>query len=227
MQKRENKAIFLRISGGMAQKTKEYAAGSKTQREYAGLRAPQTPQPGLQPGLYHKTTFCFSARPAGNTVTPNIPRQPASSLPASAGQYLPVIIFCFSIQGTSAFPLPTPFLPACPANTPRRPIFPYQASQPFTSQHIATAGKFHLPAANTFSSLLILFFLFSLLFFSFFLSLTPSSSPSHNQKSNSSYTPSATPAAVFFSALCCLYFCIFRQDNRQSAAALPVTEQEL
>lgn len=38
-------------------------AGSKTQRvnKYAGLRAPQTPQPGLQPGLHRKTTFCFSA----------------------------------------------------------------------------------------------------------------------------------------------------------------------
>lgn len=37
-------------------------AGSKTQRanKYAGLRAPQTPPPGLQPGLHRKTTFCFS-----------------------------------------------------------------------------------------------------------------------------------------------------------------------
>ena len=77
MQKRENKAIFLRISGEMAKKTKEYAADSKTQREYAGLRAPQAPPPGLQPGLHCKTTFCFSVSPAGNTVTPNIPRQPA------------------------------------------------------------------------------------------------------------------------------------------------------
>ena len=51
MQKRENKAIFLRISGEMAKKTKEYAADSKTQREYAGLRAPQAPPPGLQPAL--------------------------------------------------------------------------------------------------------------------------------------------------------------------------------
>ena len=223
MQKRENKAIFLRISGEMSKKTKEYAAGSKTQRKYAGLRAPQTPHPGLQPGLHRKTTFCFSVRPAGNTVTPNIPRQPASSLPASAGQYLPVIIFCFSIQGTSAFPLPTPFLPARPANTPRRPIFPYQASQPSISQYTTTAGRFHLPAANTlpilhFSFFFFLFF-FSLFSFSFFLFLKPSSSPSHNQKSNSSYIPSATPAVLFFSALCCLYFYIFRPGNRQSAAA--------
>ena len=46
-------------------------AGSKTQRvnKYAWLRAPQTPPPGLQPGLHRKTTFCFSAR---KTVTPDI-----------------------------------------------------------------------------------------------------------------------------------------------------------
>lgn len=38
------------------------SAGSKTQRvnKYAWLRAPQTPPPGLQPGLHRKTTFCFS-----------------------------------------------------------------------------------------------------------------------------------------------------------------------
>ena len=38
-------------------------AGSKTQRvnKYAGLRAPQTPQPGLHPGLHCKTTLIFTA----------------------------------------------------------------------------------------------------------------------------------------------------------------------
>ena len=70
-------------------------AGSKTQwvNKYAVLRAPQTPPPGLQPGLHRKTTFCFSAsicrqafkKSRGiNTLRPPLPtsrRQPASKLP--------------------------------------------------------------------------------------------------------------------------------------------------
>lgn len=91
-------------------------------------------------------------------------------------------------------------------------IFSYLALQSYTSQYTTTAGRCNLPAANTLSSSLFSFFSFSLF-------LTPSFSLLHNQKSNSFYTLSATPAAVFFSALCCLYFCIFRQGNRQSAAA--------
>lgn len=72
-------------------------AGSKTQRanKYAGLRAPQTPPPGLQPGLHRKTTFCLSASPAGNTVTSNILRQPVSSFPAPAGQHIPPHVFLY------------------------------------------------------------------------------------------------------------------------------------
>ena len=63
----------------------------------------------------------LAVSPAGNTVTPNIPRQPASSPPRQ-----PAIIFCqpsFFTEQISAFPYPTPFLPACPANTPRRQSF--------------------------------------------------------------------------------------------------------
>lgn len=97
-------------------------------------------------------------------------------------------------------------------------IFSYQAPQLSISQYTTTADRFHLPAANT--SPLFTF----LSFFSFFLFLTPFSSLSHNQKSNSFCTPSATPAAVFFSALCRLYFCIFRQGNRQSAAVQRAVE---
>ena len=72
-------------------------AGGKTQRanKYAWLRAPQTPPPGLQPGLHRKTTFCLSASPAGNTVTSNILRQPVSSFPAPAGQHIPPHVFLY------------------------------------------------------------------------------------------------------------------------------------
>jgi len=51
MQKRENKTIFFADFWRDGEKTKEYAADSKTQREYAGFRAPQAPQLGLQSAL--------------------------------------------------------------------------------------------------------------------------------------------------------------------------------
>ena len=149
-------------------KTKEYAADSKTQREYAGLRSSQAPPPGLQPGLHCKTTFCFSASPAGNTVTPNIPQQPASSPPASAGNNLSstVILFTeqisffhqsiiffparpantltsssFSIQGSSSFPYPTDFIPACPAKpSPGSHLF-IPGPQLSISQYTTTADR--------------------------------------------------------------------------------------
>ena len=91
-------------------------SGSKTQRanKYAGLRATQTPPPGLQPGLHRKTSFCFSAStcrqdshtihfaPAGNGLSPTAGRHLSglilyralhftvitASLPATAGQQL-------------------------------------------------------------------------------------------------------------------------------------------
>ena len=65
-------------------------AGSKTQRvnKYAGLRAPQTPAPGLQPGLHRKTTFCFSASTCRQDGHARHPRQPANSFPATAGKLL-------------------------------------------------------------------------------------------------------------------------------------------
>ena len=63
-------------------------AGSKTQlvNKYAGLRAPQTPQPGLQPGLHRETTLCFSASTCRQDGHARHPRQPANSFPVTAGQ---------------------------------------------------------------------------------------------------------------------------------------------
>lgn len=96
--------------------------------------------------------------------------------------------------------------------------WPYNPTPASTRQQPAgVTCRLPIPSLLHFS--LFFFFLFFLLLSSFSLFLTPSSSLSHNQKSNSFYTLSATPAAVFFSVLCCLYFCIFHQGNRQSAAA--------
>lgn len=63
-------------------------AGSKTQLAniYAELRAPQTPQPGLQPGLHRETTLCFSASTCRQDGHARHPRQPANSFPVTAGQ---------------------------------------------------------------------------------------------------------------------------------------------
>lgn len=98
-------------------------AGSKTQwvNKYAGLRAPQTPQPGLQHGLHRKTTFCFSAStcrqdsyarhfaPVGNSLSPTAGKHlsgqvlyraphfpaPTAFLPAPAGQHIPPHVFLY------------------------------------------------------------------------------------------------------------------------------------
>ena len=173
-------------------------AGSKTQwvNKYAVLRAPQTPPPGLQPGLHRKTTFCFSASPAGNTITPNIPRQSASSLPVSSGNNLSSTVILFTEQ-ISIFHQPTPsFRLARP--TPSRPSSLQSKSQPSLSQHptfrlvrptLPRRPSFHtrshnLPQASTRQqpadvicrlpipsplhfSVLFFFFLFSSLFFFF------------------------------------------------------------
>lgn len=162
MQKRENKAIFLRISGEMAKKTKEYAADSKTQREYAGLRAPQAPPPGLQPGLHCKTTFCFSVSPAGNTVTPNIPRQPA-------------IIFrhpsSFLQSKSQPSNIQQPPFRRQPASTPRRPSFYIGTLITFLHPTHSNSRQVK-PAGCQYTPLFI--FHFSFLFFflsSFFLSI--------------------------------------------------------
>lgn len=88
MQKRENKAIFLRISGEMAKKQRNMQPTAKRNGSMQGFAPRKHPPPGLQPGLHCKTTFCFSASLACNTVTQNIPQQPASSPPASAGNNL-------------------------------------------------------------------------------------------------------------------------------------------
>lgn len=69
-------------------------AGSKTQRvnKYAGLRAPQTPQPGLHPGLHCKTTLCFSASTCRQDGHARHPRQPANFFTVTASQRLSVLI---------------------------------------------------------------------------------------------------------------------------------------
>lgn len=146
---------------------KEYTADSKTQLEYAGLRAPQAPPPGLQSGLHRKTTFCFSAIPAGNTVTPNIPQQPASSPPASAGNNLSHPSF-FTEQ-ISAFPQPTTILPARPANAHPPPIFLYRYPHNFPSsntqqQPAGETCRLPIPSPIHFS---FFFFPFSFLIFLF------------------------------------------------------------
>lgn len=69
-------------------------AGSKMQRvnKYAGLHAPQTHPPGLQPGLHCKTTLCFSASTCRQDGHTRHPRQPANSFPVAAGQHLSGLI---------------------------------------------------------------------------------------------------------------------------------------
>lgn len=136
-------------------------AGSKMQRvnKYAGLHAPQTPKPGLQPGLHCKTTLCFSAStcrqdshtihfaPAGNGLSP------------TAGRHLSGRFF----TEHHTFRSPLPPARRQPANNLSPHIFSYQPSQPHASQQ----PSFRLDRQT--HSLSHSFFIFFFLFFHFTL----------------------------------------------------------
>lgn len=144
MQKRENKAIFLRISGEMAKKNKGICSRQQNATGVCRVSCPAS------------TPARLAVSPAGNTVTPNIPRQPASSPPRQ-----PAIIFrhlASFLQSKSqlsliqhhSFRLVRPTLPAAH-------LFISASSQLSFIQHTATAGRFHLPAANSLTSSLLFF----------------------------------------------------------------------
>lgn len=127
-------------------------AGSKMQRvnKYAGLHAPQTPKPGLQPGLHCKTTLCFSAStcrqdshtihfaPAGNGLSP------------TAGRHLSGRFF----TEHHTFRSPLPPARRQPANNLSPHIFSYQHHNP--------------PPVNNLHSGLTGQYISALTFFSFF-----------------------------------------------------------
>lgn len=83
---------------------------SKTQRinKYAWLRAPQTHPPGLQPRPHRKTMFCFSTSTYRQDGHTRHPRQPVSSLPATAGQQ-PFAAYLFIPAQTTSRQLATSF----------------------------------------------------------------------------------------------------------------------
>lgn len=128
-------------------------AGSKMQRvnKYAGLHAPQTPKPGLQPGLHCKTTLCFSAStcrqdshtihfaPAGNGLSP------------TAGRHLSGRFF----TEHHTFRSPLPPARRQPANNLSPHIFSYQHHNPppVNNLHSGLTGQY-------ISALTFFFFLF-------------------------------------------------------------------
>lgn len=108
-------------------------AGSKMQLAdiYAGLRAPQTHPPGLQPRPHRKTMFCFSTSTYRQDGHTRHPRQPVSSLPAPAGQQ-PFRLD--SLQSTTLSGRLLLLSRRQPANSLSPHIFSYQPSQPHASQ---------------------------------------------------------------------------------------------
>ena len=109
-------------------------SGSKTQQEagkYTGLRAPQTPPPpGLQSGLHRKTMFYFSGGICRQDGHARHPRQPVSSLPASADQLLSSLSSL--IFFTEHYTFRSLLFPSRrqPANSLSAHIFSYQPTQP-------------------------------------------------------------------------------------------------
>ena len=91
-----------------------------------GFAPRKHPAPGLQPGLHRKTTFCFLASTCRQDGHARHPRQPASSLPASADQLLSSLIF------TEHYTFRSLLLPSRrqPANSLSAHIFSYQPTQP-------------------------------------------------------------------------------------------------
>lgn len=177
MQKRENKAIFLRISGETAknegicsrqQNATEVCRASRPANTPARLAAWTASQNYVllfsQPSRQYNHAKHSAA--AGNNLSSavilfteqiSVFHQSIAFLPARPANTLPSFFFTEQIL---IFRQPTPFLPARPANTPRRHIFPYQASQPSFIQQPTTAGRLHLSAANTlplFTSFLLSF----------------------------------------------------------------------
>ena len=174
MQKRENKAIFLRISGEMAKKRRNMQSTAKRNVGMQGFAPRNHPRQACSLDCIAKLRFAFQPALPAIQSHQTFRRQPASSLPASAGNNLSSAVILFTEQ-ISTSNQPIPFFPAWPASTPPPPIFPYQASQLSISQYTATAGRLHLPAANILPLFTFLFFfLFSLLLL-FFLTSVQSS----------------------------------------------------
>lgn len=152
MQKRENKAIFLRISEEMAKKRRNMQPTAKRNGSMQGFVPRKHPsQACSQPCRQY--SYAKHSAAAGKLTS------------ASAGNNLLPSIFFFAEQ-ISAFPQPTTTLPASAGqHSPAIHLF-IPASQPSFIQHTTTAGRLHLPAANTLP-LFTFLFLFSLSFFSF------------------------------------------------------------
>lgn len=219
MQKRENKAIFLRISGETAKNEgicsrQQNATGvcraSCPANTPARLAAWTVPQNYVL--LFSQTCRQYSHAKhsaAAGKLTSGVSR------PIPSRHYF-LFFYTSNLSLPSANPIPSgsPGQHTPPPHLSIPGLTAFHKPAHSNSRQVSPAGCQYilLPPHS--------FFFFSPFSFSlFFLSLTPSFSPSHNQKSCSFYTLSATPAVLFFSALCCLYFYIFRPGNRQSAAA--------
>ena len=87
MQKRENKAIFLRISGEMAKKQRNMQPTAKRNGSMQGFAPRKHPRQACSLDCIAKLSFAF--QPALQAYSyANIPQQLASSPPAPAGNNL-------------------------------------------------------------------------------------------------------------------------------------------
>ena len=125
-----------------------------------GFAPRKHPAPGLQPGLHRKTTFCFSASPAGKTATLNILQHPARSLPAPSDKHLsgpiPYRALHFPTattylrQPASKLPPPHLFIPAPQSSVSQQPSFRFDRPAYFRS-HSFFSFSFLPPTSTLFS----------------------------------------------------------------------------
>lgn len=154
MQKRENKAIFLRISGEMAKKRRNMQPTAKRNGSMQGFAPRKYPRQDCSLDCIAKLLFAF--QPALQAI------QLHQTFRSSRQAHLrrqPATIFrihLFFTEQISAFPQPTTILPARPANAHPPPIFLYRHSHNFPSSNTQQQ-----PAGFTCRQ----YFPFSLLFF--------------------------------------------------------------
>lgn len=168
MQKRENKAIFLRISGEMAKKRRNMQPTAKRNGSMQGFAPRKHPRQACSLDCIAKLRFAFQPALPAIQSHQTFRRQPASSLPASAGNNLSsssfffteqisffhqsIIFFparpantltssSFSIQGSSSFPHPTDFIPARPAKPSQASHLSLPGPQLSISQYTTTADR--------------------------------------------------------------------------------------
>ena len=167
MQKKENKAIFLRISGEMAKKRRNMQPTAKRNGSMQGS-SPRTPARIAAWTASQNYVLLFSQPCRQYSYTKH--SAAAGKLTSGASRQQSFVSRHPFYRANLNLPLANnhPSGVSRPVHPAARLFIP--ASQLSFIQYTATAGRLHLPAANTLSALHLLFFLFFFFLLFFFSS---------------------------------------------------------